>query len=82
MLENGYAMFDEQHKGTGDIVPVDCVEGYNIVGGHSTTCLADGSWSKAVNCRIKGLLFFRNSLYLYDIKCLLVLVSFNLLTFT
>ena len=58
MLENGYAMFDEQHKGTGDIVPVDCVEGYNIVGGHSTTCLADGSWSKAVQCRIKGLLLF------------------------
>ena len=50
----GYANFTNALTTFGESVPVICLTGYELSGGSSVQCRANGEWSSKVTCERKG----------------------------
>ena len=53
-VANGSVDFSNALTTYGQSVPVSCNIGFRRIGGTSIECLADGTWSKTVNCELVG----------------------------
>ena len=62
-IAHGHIDFTNADTTFGQSVSVTCNTGYDLFGGHTIQCLADGSWSKTVSCVIKGEVLFCCSVY-------------------
>ena len=75
-IADGHVNFTGLATTYGERIPVSCNEGYELVGEEVITCLADGTWSKDVICRIKGKYWnFNKNLTLYLLHDLLFMAS-------
>ena len=63
-IPNGQANFTNVQTTYKQSVPVNCVTGYELTGGTTIECLADGTWSKTTTCEIIGLYSICYILYL------------------
>ena len=54
VLDGGIVHFDGHKTTYNSQVPISCLDGYDLVGEDSTTCLATGEWEKTSSCKPKG----------------------------
>ena len=69
-IAHGQVDFTNADTTYGQSVPVTCDTGYELVGGHTIVCLADGQWSKTVRCDIKGEVLLWHCWESCDRKCI------------
>ena len=76
-IQNGFANFTDRSTNFKEMVPVTCMDGYELHGDEHITCLEDGEWSGNVTCRIRSMFhpFINRHLYNPNQRCMEYLVN-------